>query len=124
MDLKPEDNIRSGMEHVTANEGNLTVGDLLAGLDPGDLKICFAFLQQCVEGTRQDCGTTEYLDRDEKCISLSGLARDRFVKMLARLVKGQEGLSRWEIAFIRQVWHEYRGDWEGAVGAPLTESGR
>jgi len=120
MDLKPENSCRSG-EYIPADEENLTVRDLLAGLDPGDLKICLAFLQQCIGNTGLDYRNTGFLNVYERRISLPGLARNRFVKILSRLVKGQEGLSRWEIAFIRQIWHEYLGDREDAIGSPLPK---
>ena len=122
MDSEPENNLPSEMVYTPADEETLAVRDLLAGLDPVDLAICVSFLQQSVGHTSLDCRSPESLGDLEKRVSLPEVVKKRFVKILSRLVKGQEGLSRLEIAFIRQIWHEFWGDWEQTVGSPMRRS--
>jgi hypothetical protein len=95
--------------------------DLLACLEPRDLAICVSFLQQFVsEGDLHKPG--EVHERNTRPTGLTDGTKRRFEKILGRLVGEREGPSRCEVAFIRQVWHEYRGDWEQAVGSPVPTS--
>lgn len=108
---------------VAEEEETLAVRDLLGGLNSGDLAICVSFLQQSVGDTCSLMGNgPAALDGLEKRVSLPAAVRKRFMRILSRLVKGQEGLSRLEIAFIRHIWHEVRGDWEQTIGSPINRS--
>lgn len=116
-------NCQSQSAYGEENEESLAVRDLLDGLDSDDLTICVSFLQQSVgETSSMGCNLPETLNRLELRVRLPEAARKRFVQILSRLIRAQEGLSRLEIAFIRQIWHEARGDWEQHVGAPINNS--
>lgn len=105
---------------VPEKKETLAVRELLDGLNSGDLAICVSFLQQSIGDTSSlACSMSGTLDGLEKRVSLPVEAKKRFMQILSRLVKGQEGLSRLEIAFIRHIWHEVRGDWERTVGSPI-----
>jgi hypothetical protein len=125
MELKPKNNIRSAIGPVPEKDETLAACDLLGELTPADLAICVSFLQQCVGDAGPNYTSLESFRARDKSIRLTGTAKDRFKKILTRLVKGQEGLSRLEISYIRHIWHEFRGDWDQAIGAPgLNAAGR
>ena len=64
----------------------------------------------------------EFLGRLERTIDLPTGTKKRFAMILTRLVKAQEGISRREMAFIRHIWHELRGDWDQTVGSPIRSA--
>lgn len=105
-----------------SDEESVAAREILAGLAPGDLTICVSFLQQSVGAFTEHATEPEFLGQLERHVSLPTGTKKRFAMILARLVKAQEGISRREIAFIRHIWHELRGDWDQTVGSPISGS--
>lgn len=123
LDSESVRNSQNNSIFVPEEKETLAVGELLDGLNSGDLAICVSFLQQSVGDTCSSISNgPAALDGLEKRVSLPLEAKKRFIRILSRLVKGQEGLSRLEIAFIRHIWYEVRGDWERTVGSPSIRS--
>ena len=96
--------------------------EILADLAPGDLTICVSFLQHSVGAVSEPTSEGEILGQLDRHISLPTGTKKRFAMILTRLVKAQEGISRREMAFIRHIWHELRGDWDQTIGSPLRGS--
>lgn len=72
----------------------------------GDLILCFRFIQEnmAILGAGQK-GADDY-SLKAKRINLCAHARQRFVSILARTTRAQEGASRQERIFIQQFWAE------------------
>lgn len=104
------------------DEESVAAREILASLAPGDLTICVSFLQQSVGAPMQQATEPEFLGQLERHVSLPRGTKKRFAMILTRLVKAQEGISRREMAFIRHIWHELRGDWDQTIGSPIRSS--
>lgn len=115
----------TGKNHRSSDspdEESATVREMLANLAPGDLTICVSFLQQSVGAPMEPSTGPEFLGQLEKHDSLPTGTKTRFAMILTRLVKAQEGISRREMAFIRHIWHELRGDWDQTIGSPIRSA--
>lgn len=104
------------------DEESVAAREILAGLAPGDLTICVSFLQQSIGASTEQATEPEFLGQFDRHVSLPTGTKKRFAIILARLVKAQEGISRREIAFVRHIWHELRGDWDKTIGSPISGS--
>lgn len=104
------------------DEESVIAREMLARLAPDDLTICVSFLQQSVGAPMDQATEPEFLGRLERTIDLPTGTKKRFAMILTRLVKAQEGISRREMAFIRHIWHELRGDWDQTVGSPIRSA--
>lgn len=103
--------------HPTKPEtGKVCEMDVLSKLAARDLAICESFLRQNVGETAGESGPPELLYHLHERVNLNQTAKRRFAIIINRIIQAQEGISRRETDFIRQIWHESR---EGRiVGAP------
>ncbi len=80
--------------------------ELLAQGPYSDVAICALFLRDNVGEPAEEACAFGLRRMAEKRVELSKETKKRFVRILLRVARAHEGISREERAFIRQFWRE------------------
>ena len=80
--------------------------DLLAEGPYSDLAICAMFLRDNVGEPAEEASAFGLRRLADKRVEISQETKKRFVRILLRVARAHEGISREERAFIRQFWRE------------------
>lgn len=80
--------------------------DLLAEGPYSDLAICAMFLRDNVEEPAEEANAFSLRSMADKRVEISQETKKRFVKILLRVTRAHDGISREERTFIRQFWRE------------------
>lgn len=80
--------------------------ELLADCPHSDLSLCALFLRDNVGETVEDAYAFGLRRMMDKRIELNQQTKKRFVRILLRVARAHEGVSRQEREFIRQFWRE------------------
>ena len=71
-----------------------------------DLAICALFLRDNVDEPAEEASAFGLPRLADKRVEISQETKKRFVRILLRVARAHEGISREERAFIRQFWRE------------------
>ncbi|WP_460979390.1 tellurite resistance TerB family protein [Spirosoma knui] len=82
------------------------VQELLAGEPYSDLAICACFLRDNVGETTEEAYAFGLRRMADQRIELTKQTKKRFIRILLRVAKAHEGISREERTFIRAFWQE------------------
>ncbi|MCX6218629.1 TerB family tellurite resistance protein [Spirosoma sp.] len=80
--------------------------DLLAEGPYSDLAICAMFLRDNVGEPTEEATAFGLRRMADKRVNVSQETKKRFIRILLRVARAHEGISREERAFIRQFWQE------------------
>jgi uncharacterized tellurite resistance protein B-like protein len=80
--------------------------DLLAEYPYSDLAICAMFLRENVGEPAEEASAFGLRRMIQKRVEISKETKKRFIRILLRVARAHEGISREERAFIRQFWRE------------------
>lgn len=80
--------------------------ELLAEGPYSDLAICAMFLRDNVGEPAEEASAFGLRRMADKRVEISQETKKRFVRILLRVARAHEGISREERAFIRQFWRE------------------
>lgn len=80
--------------------------ELLANWPYTDLAICAMFLRDNVDESAEEACAFGLRRMADKRVEISIDTKKRFVKLLLRIARAHEGISREERTFIRHFWRE------------------
>ena len=79
---------------------------LLSDCPHSDLSICALFLRDTVGESVEEASAFGLRRMADKSVELNKQTKKRFIRILLRVARAHEGVSREEREFIRQFWRE------------------